>query len=141
LRRNRVPLQELSGQFAPSLEDIERIARETFDNLSGEFRGLCGDIVFFVADFPEADVLKDLRAESEFDLLGLFQGTGLAHDEATPATGRMPNAIYLYRRPILDYWAENHESLGAIVGHVLIHEIGHHFGLSDADMAKLEREA
>ena len=86
-------------------------------------------------------MLDELKAQSEFDLLGLFQGVGLSHDEAIAHTGRLPNMIFLYRRPILDYWAEHREVLGAIVTHVLVHEIGHHFGLSDADMERIEREA
>ena len=92
-------------------------------------------------NFPEDDVLDDLDLESPFDLLGLFQGVGLAHASATAATGAMPNRIWLYRRPILDYWAEHEETLDAIVTHVLIHEIGHHFGLSDDDMEAIEAAA
>ena len=81
-----------------------------------------------------------MHAESEFDLLGLFQGVGLPfRSESAPV--QMPNMIWLYRRPILDYWAEHDETLGAIVKHVLVHEIGHHFGLSDADMHAIERSA
>ena len=76
-----------------------------------------------------------------FDLLGLFHGIGLAQDQAVPETGRMPNMVFLYRRAILDYWAEHEETLGHIVRHVLIHEIGHHFGLSDADMEAIEAGA
>ena len=83
-------------------------------------------------------MLDDLGIESEFDLMGLFQGIGLAHAAATGHTGGMPNRVWLYRRPILDYWAEHDETLGAVVSHVLIHEIGHHFGLSDDDMEALE---
>ena len=75
---------------------------------------------------------------SEFDLLGLFQGVGLPF-RAESAPTQMPNMIWLYRRPILDYWAEHDETLGAIVTHVLVHEIGHHFGLSDDDMEDIER--
>jgi predicted Zn-dependent protease with MMP-like domain len=86
-------------------------------------------------------VLEEMKAESEFDLLGLFQGVGLAQGEELAHTGALPNMVFLYRRPILDYWAEHKETLGAIVSHVLIHEIGHHFGLSDADMERLESEA
>lgn len=123
---------------APSLDDIEAIARESFAALPRHFRKLTGDIQFRVTEFPEEDVLKDLDIESEFDILGLFQGIGLAHDSAVPQTGQMPNMIWLYRRPILDYWAEHEETLGAVVSHVLIHEIGHHFGLSDEDMDEIE---
>lgn len=93
-----------------------------------------------ITDFPEQDVLRELGAHSEFDLLGLFQGIGLAQGPATPPSGMMPNTIFLYRRPILDYWAEHGEELGAIVTHVLVHEIGHHFGLSDEDMERIENE-
>jgi len=81
-----------------------------------------------------------MHAESEFDLLGLFQGVGLPFEGAVDPSGRLPNVIFLYRRPILDYWAEHRERLGTIVTHVLVHEIGHHFGLSDADMERIERE-
>ena len=127
--------------MAPSLEEIEAIARASFALLPDDFRSRIGDIQFRVAEFPEEDVLDDLGIESEFDLLGLFQGTGMAHDAATPMSGQMPNMIWLYRRPILDYWAEHEETLGAIVSHVLIHEIGHHFGLSDDDMEAIEASA
>ena len=82
-----------------------------------------------------------MELESEFDILGLFQGVGLAHDSAVAATGEMPNRIWLYRRPILDYWAEHEETLGDIVTHVLVHEIGHHFGLSDDDIDAIEAES
>jgi predicted Zn-dependent protease with MMP-like domain len=85
-------------------------------------------------------VLDEMAAQSEFDLLGLFQGVGLPF-RAESAPMQMPNMIWLYRRPILDYWAEHEETLGAIVKHVLVHEIGHHFGLSDDDMAAIEQAA
>lgn len=133
--------QSLSGFSAPSLKDIEQLATDAFDGLPAEFRDLCGEIVFRVEDFPAEDVLNDLKAETPFDILGLFQGVGLAQDAATAETGRMPNMVFLYRRPILDYWAEHEETLGAIVTHVLVHEIGHHFGLSDADMEAIEAAA
>jgi predicted Zn-dependent protease with MMP-like domain len=126
---------------APSLDDIERIAEASFAALPDGFRKLCGDIEFRVSEFPEADVLDDLELESEFDILGLFQGVGLAQDVAASHTGQMPNRVWLYRRPILDYWAENVETLAAVVSHVLVHEIGHHFGLSDDDMEAIEARA
>lgn len=126
---------------APSLDDIELIAREAFATLPDTFRALAGDIQVRVSEFPDDDVVKDMGLESPFDILGLFQGIGMAHDSAVEWTGRMPNAIWLYRRPILDYWAEHEETIGAIVSHVLIHEIGHHFGLSDEDMEALEAAA
>jgi predicted Zn-dependent protease with MMP-like domain len=126
-----------SGLTAPSLSDIRQLAAEAFQELPAQFRALSGDIVIRVEDFPSAEVQADMNA-GPFDLLGLFQGVGLAHDQAIPETGRLPNMVFLYRRAILDYWAEHEDSLGAIVTHVLVHEIGHHFGLSDEDMQALE---
>jgi predicted Zn-dependent protease with MMP-like domain len=127
----------LSGLSAPSIIDIQELAAEAFRGLPDDFRALCGEVVISVTDFRTEEVQKDMAA-GPFDLLGLFQGIGLAHDAATPETGRMPNMVFLYRRAILDYWAEHEETLGAIVTHVLVHEIGHHFGLSDDDMYGIE---
>jgi predicted Zn-dependent protease with MMP-like domain len=130
----------LSGLTAPSLSDIEDLAQEAYARLPEAFRALTGGVVILVEDFPANDVLDEMKAEP-FDLLGLFHGVGLAQDQAVPETGRMPNMVFLYRRAILDYWAEHDETLGSIVTHVLVHEIGHHFGLSDADMEAIERAA
>ena len=130
----------LSGLSAPSLSDIETLAAEAYARLPEAFRALCGDVLIRVEDFPSEDVMDDMKA-GPFDLLALFQGVGLAHDAAVPETGRMPNMVFLYRRAMLDYWAEHNETLGAIVTHVLVHEIGHHFGLSDEDMEEIERQA
>ncbi len=130
----------LSALSAPSLSDIETLAAEAYAGLPAEFRAMCGNVVISVEDFPADDVLDEMDADA-FDILGLFQGLGLAQDQAVPDTGRMPNMVFLYRRPILDYWAEHEETLGAVVTHVLVHEIGHHFGLSDADMEDIERRA
>jgi predicted Zn-dependent protease with MMP-like domain len=125
---------------APSLEAFEILAEDAFARLPESFRALCGGVVLRVEDFPEDDVLEELEAESPFDLLGLFQGVGLAQAGAVSETGRLPNMVFLYRRPILDYWSENEETLGEIIAHVLIHEIGHHFGLSDDDMERVESQ-
>jgi predicted Zn-dependent protease with MMP-like domain len=125
---------------APSLAELEVLAGEVFRHLPRRFRDLATDVVIQVNDFPSDEVLKEMRAETEFDLLGLFQGIGLPF-RAESAPVQMPNMIWLYRRPILDFWAEHEETLGAIVKHVLVHEIGHHFGLSDADMAAIEQVA
>ncbi len=125
---------------APSLAELELLATEALRRLPRKFRDLCADVIVQVDDFPTEEVLDYMSAETEFDLLGLFQGVGLPfRAESEPM--QMPNMIWLYRRPILDYWAEHDETLGAIVTHVLVHEIGHHFGLSDADMATIEAEA
>jgi predicted Zn-dependent protease with MMP-like domain len=130
----------LAGLSAPSLSDLDRLAAEAFQKLPADFRAMCGTVVIRVEDFPSDEVLRDMDAEP-FDLLGLFQGVGLAQDGAMPDTGRLPNMVFLYRRAILDYWAEHEETLGAIVTHVLVHEIGHHFGLSDDDMYGIEARA
>jgi predicted Zn-dependent protease with MMP-like domain len=125
---------------APSLAELEALAEAAFARLPSRFRQLCANLVIRVDDFPSDEVLREMGLESEFDLLGLFQGVGLPfQSESAPV--RMPNLIFLYRRPILDYWAEHDETLAAIVTHVLIHEIGHHFGLSDADITAIEQSA
>jgi predicted Zn-dependent protease with MMP-like domain len=124
---------------APDLVEMEEMAHAMLALLPEEFRKLCEGVIIRVDDFPADEVLEELQAETEFDLLGLFQGVGLpfqSHD----VSGQMPNMIWLYRRPILDYWAEHDETLGHIVRHVLIHEIGHHFGLSDDDMEAIEAQ-
>ena len=125
---------------APSLDEFEELATAALESLPQPFRDLVRDVRCYVAEFAEEDVLDELGIESEFDLMGLFTGIGLAQEGITQ-TGRMPNVVYLYRRPILDYWAEHEETLGAVVAHVLVHEIGHHFGFSDDDMEAIEAAA
>ncbi len=128
------------NRSAPSLDDIEAVAREAFQRLPDRFRQCCANLIIRVADFPSDDVLRSMGLESEFDLLGLFQGVGLPFQSETMPQ-LLPNLIWLYRRPILDYWAEHDETLAAIVTHVLVHEIGHHFGFSDDDIAAIEAQA
>ncbi len=130
---------EWSKQLAPSLDELETLADAAFAALPEDFRKLCEGLVIRVEDFPSDDVLEEMKCETEFDLLGLFQGRGLAQGEMQGYTGAMPNMIWLYRRPILDYWADHEETLGAVVTHVLVHEIGHHFGFSDEDMDEIEK--
>jgi predicted Zn-dependent protease with MMP-like domain len=122
---------------APSLAEFEAIAEDVFRRLPQAFRALCEGLVIRVDDFPSEEILTEMKAQSEFDLLGLFQGVGLPF-QSESAPQQMPNMVWLYRRPILDYWSEHDEMLGAIITHVLVHEIGHHFGLSDEDMESLE---
>ena len=130
-----------AGVPAPSLEDFEVLAVKALDGLPAEFRALIGDVPCVVQEFPDEETLDELGIESEFDILGLFRGVGLPQGAANPMTGQLPNQIWLYRRPILDYWAEHEETLGAVVTHVLVHEIGHHFGFSDEDMEEIEARA
>jgi predicted Zn-dependent protease with MMP-like domain len=130
-----------SQSLSPSLEDIERLAASAYAALPAHFREACAGLVIKVTDFPDAATLDRMGCETDFDLLGLFSGFGLAQSGATAPTGRMPNIIHLYRRPLLDYWASHEEKLGHLVAHVLIHEIGHHLGFSDADMEAIERKA
>lgn len=124
--------------FSPTLADFEGLADRALARLPSAFRAQCEGVIIHIDDFPDDETLREMECESPFDLLGLFRGIGLAQDEAVAGAGRLPNMIHLYRRPILDYWAEHEESLGAIITHVLIHEIGHHMGLSDEDMEAIE---
>ncbi len=125
---------------APSLIEFEVIATEAFRRLPEHFRARCEGVVVHVEDYPTDEVLDTMGIQSELDLMGLFQGVGLPfQSESAPV--QMPNMVWLYRVPILLYWAEHEESLGAIITHVLVHEIGHHFGLSDDDMYGIERAA
>ena len=128
------------GTSAPSLAQFEVLAIAAFRRLPDNFRALCADLVIRIDDFATDEVLDHLGAKSEFDVLGLFQGVGLPF-RSNDDVARLPNMVWLYRRPILDYWAEHEETLGHIVRHVLIHEIGHHFGLSDDDMEAIEAAA
>jgi len=131
-----------SGSYAPTLDDIEALASAALAALPEPFASLAADVTCSVAEFAEDEILQDFGMESPFELMGLFSGIGLTEDGATPQTGQMPNTVYLYRRAILDYWAENDDNtLGEIVNHVLIHELGHHFGFSDEDMEAIEAAA
>jgi predicted Zn-dependent protease with MMP-like domain len=125
---------------APSLAEFETIADAAYRRLPGRFRTLTGDLLIRVEDFPTDEVLDSLGIESSFDLLGLYSGVDLARKSVMDVAS-LPDMVFLYRRPILDYWAEHEETLGHIVTHVLVHEIGHHFGLSDADMEHIESDA
>ena len=138
---NVTPAANLSGARAPSLGDIEALADAAYKRLPPSFRRLCEGLVIHVVDFADDETLDEMGAESEFDLLGLFRGRGLAHRGSAQETGELPNMIWLYRRPLLDYWCDGEDTLGEVVTHVLVHEIGHHFGLSDADMEAIEGEA
>ncbi len=131
----------LGGLRAPTLDDIDALAEAAFARLPASFRRHCEGLVIQVVDFPDDETLDEMGAQSEFDLLGLFRGRGLAQRGAVEETGELPNMIWLYRRPLLDFWCDGEDTLAAVVTHVLVHEIGHHFGLSDADIEAIERSA
>lgn len=127
-------------QKSPGLEGILELAEEALQLIPGDLRQHLTDVLLRVEDFPDPDVMTELGLESPFELLGLYQGISLAEKSVMDVVGG-PDMIFLYRRPILDFWRAGQESLAAIVRHVLIHEAGHHFGFSDADMEQLERDA
>ena len=124
----------------PSLDDIAALSREALARIPLELRRHVTGVPIRVEDFPDEQTEIDMELESPFDLLGLYRGVSLDRKSVLDGGGDL-DMIFLYRRPILDYWAEHEDTLGQIVTHVLVHEIGHHFGLSDADMHRIEEEA
>ena len=125
---------------APSLTEIEALAQQALATIPGRLARHVKGVVIRVEDFPDEATEKEMGLDDSFELLGLYRGTPLGSKSVTYPQPAI-DMIFLYRRPILDYWCETGESLDAVVRHVLIHEIGHHFGFSDADMERLERES
>lgn len=130
----------MSETFAPSLDRIEQLARIAIERLPAAFRAHLDGVVLRVEDFPDDDMLAEFGMEDPFDLTGLYTGRPVGRKSSTES-GASPDMIHLFRRPLLDEWAETGVSLEALVAHVLIHEVGHHFGLSDEDMHALEDAA
>ena len=128
------------GIFAPTAEEIVALARAAMARLPATFRAYLGDIVLRVEDFATPDILAEMGIEDPFELSGLYSGRPVG-DKSSTDSGSLPDMIHLYRRPLLDEWIETGIDLEALVAHVLIHEVGHHFGLSDADMHALEDDA
>ncbi len=124
----------------PSVEDMEAMAAEAFATIPAELRQNVANVVIQIADFPDDEIMRDMDLETPFDLLGLYQGVDLARKSVADVAQQM-DMVFLYRRPILEYWCETGEDLMHVIRHVLIHEIGHHFGLSDEDMERIEAEA
>ena len=123
----------------PSLDDLQVLADRAFASIPPELAQHVQGVAILIEDFPDAEVERSMELESPFDLLGLYHGVSLAEKSFGDAPNDL-DRIFLYRRPILDYWCETGEDLAHVVRHVLIHEIGHHFGLSDADMEAQEAQ-
>jgi len=131
-------MSEPYGGLAPSLDDLAALAERAFAALPDDFRRMTGEVVFRVDDFPTDEVLDDLGLEDPFQLTGLYSGVDLGNRSVLDPSPQ-PSMIFLYRRPILDEWAERGDvTLAELVSHVLVHEIGHHFGLSDPDIEAIE---
>ena len=124
----------------PTLDDLEALARAAFAQLPEELTRHVDGVVLRVDEFPDEDTERDMELDTPFDLLGLYRGVPLG-DKSVSWTPEDVDMIFLYRRPILDYWCESGEDLQHLIRHVLIHEIGHHFGLSDEDMEAIEAAA
>lgn len=127
--------------FAPSIDDIARIGRAALEDLPAPFRDLVRDVPIRVQDFADDETLRMMEMESPFELMGLYHGIPIGQRDGFTHPPEQPDMIFLYRRALLDYWCESGESLEHVVRHVVIHEIGHHFGLSDDDMERSEQEA
>lgn len=125
---------------APTLEDIDALANSAWNRVPAEFREMAGDVVIRIEDFASDEVLDSLGIEDPFELTGLYQGASLDRQSVLDSATE-PNMVFIYRRPVLDEWADSGEELGHLVAHVLVHEIGHHFGLSDDDMQEIENSA
>jgi predicted Zn-dependent protease with MMP-like domain len=123
--------------LAPSLDDIERLAQEAWSELPQGFRALAGDVLIRVEELAEDDLLADLGIEDPFELTGLYSGVDLTQRTIMDPAPQ-PAIVFLYRRAILDEWIDRGDvSLSDLVAHVLVHEVGHHFGLSDEHMDAL----
>jgi predicted Zn-dependent protease with MMP-like domain len=131
---------QLRSATAPSIADFEAMAAEAYARLPDEFRDKSSDLLIRVEDFATDDVLEALGIGNPYELLGLYHGVSLNHKSVMDLP-RQPDMVFLYRRPILEEWAESGEELGDLITHVLVHEIGHHFGFSDADMERIEAAA
>lgn len=121
----------------PTIDDIERLARQAMDRLPATFMAHLNGVVLRIEDFPDAEVMAEMECESEWELLGLYSGRHVGMKGDVP-TGAMPDMIFLYRQPLLAEWCVGDNSLETLVTHVLVHEVGHHFGLSDDDIDAIE---
>lgn len=122
----------------PNIAELEGIAAEEMERIPAELRAHIGAVVLRVEEFPDTETEEEMELESPFDLLGLYRGVALPRRSILDVR-TTPDMVFLYRRPILDYWCETGQDLREVIRHVLIHEIGHHFGFSDEDMERIER--
>ena len=127
----------MANHLPPSLADIEALGRRALDTIPPRLKRHLGPLVIRVEEFPDEETEEAMGLDSPFDILGLYRGVALPHKSVSDPRPDL-DMIFLYRRPILDYWCETGEDLARLVRHVLIHEIGHHFGFSDEDMARIE---
>jgi predicted Zn-dependent protease with MMP-like domain len=132
-----VAVDSMTQRLPPSLADLEALAQRALDGIPHQLKRHLGPIVIRVEDFPDEETEEAMGLASPFDILGLYRGVALPHKSVSDPRPNL-DMIFLYRRPILDYWCETGEDLARLVRHVLIHEIGHHFGFSDEDMARIE---
>ena len=127
------------GRAAPDLDAIEQLARTTLAELPVPFSGPAQGILLRIADFAAEDMLDDMDIENPFELTGLYDGVPLTEKSVMDTMDR-PDTIWLFRRPILDEWAERGDvTLGQLVAHVLVHELAHHFGWTDEQIAEIDR--
>jgi len=129
----------MTEHLPPSLADLKEQARRALETIPRRLKQHLGPIVIRVEDFPDEETEEAMGLDSPFDILGLYRGVALPHKSISDPRPTL-DMVFLYRRPILDYWCETGEDLRHVVRHVLIHEIGHHFGFSDEDMARIEEE-
>jgi predicted Zn-dependent protease with MMP-like domain len=129
----------MTEHLPPSLADLEELARRALRTIPRGLKRHLGPVVIRVEEFPDEETEEAMGLDSPFDILGLYRGVALPHKSISDPRPDV-DMVFLYRRPILDHWCETGEDLTRIVRHVLIHEIGHHFGFSDEDMARIETE-
>lgn len=127
-----------AGEFAPSLEDIERLAGEALARIPEPFASHLPDIILQVEDWPSRELLGDMEIADPYELTGLYEGKPVG-EKSVDDFAILPDRILLFRRPLLDEWAETGVSLPDLINHVVVHEVGHHFGLSDEQMDAIEQ--
>ena len=132
--------ENLNADIWPSPAEFQALTEAAFARLPARFRDLCTDLVIRVEEWPDRETLQAMGIDSPYDLLGLYQGVSLQH-KSSQDVPYGPDMVFLYRRPMLQYAADEGEGVEQLVTHVLVHEIGHHFGLSDADMEAIEASA